>query len=201
MPVISILAEGTLDEAVAKRIVRAAGGQPATPFPKDGAHYIEKKIQSYNRLAQGMPILTLVDLMDVDPACPPEAVREWLPHRHEQMLLRFVVREIESWILADRTSVSRFLGIRKSKIPHHPEELDDPKASFMECARASPKDGLKNALVPDDPTVRAEGPAYTNRMERFVRKQWNLERAMQNAPSLQRSVRAVETILEEREQD
>jgi hypothetical protein len=112
------------------------------------------------------------------------------------MLFRVVVQEIESWILADRTSVSSFLGVRKSKIPHHPEELNDPKASLIECARASPKDGLKNALVPDDPTVRAEGPAYTIRMERFVQNQWSLERAMQNAESLRRCVHAVEAFLE-----
>jgi hypothetical protein len=199
MPVLSILAEGTLDEAVATKIIRAAGGQPATPFPKNGADYIEKKIQGYNQLAQGMPILVLVDLMDIDPDCPAGAVQKWLPNRHEQMLLRFVIREIESWILADRTSLSRFLGVRKSKIPHHPEELDDPKAALIECARNSPKESLKNALIPDDPTVRDQGPAYTIRMERFIQKQWNLERALQNTESLRRCVRAVKAFLEDRE--
>lgn len=194
-----MLVEGNLDETVAKKIITTAGGTPGTVHGHKGAPYIEKKINGFNQYAQGIPILTLVDLMDVDPECPPEAVRKWLPHRHDQMLLRFVVREIESWILADRISVSRFLGVRKSKIPHHPEELDDPKAALIKCARSSNRKGLKKDLIPDDPTVRAEGPAYTNRMERFVRNQWKLEAAMQNADSLRRCVRAVETLLEEKQ--
>lgn len=194
-----MLVEGNLDETVAKKIITIAGGTPGTVYGHKGVDYIEKKISGCNQYAQGIPILTLVDLMDIDQDCPADAVREWLPNRHEQMLLRFVVREIESWVLADRTSLSRFLGVRKSKIPHHPEDLPDPKASLIECAESSPKDGLKNALIPDDPTVRAEGPAYTNRMEQFVRNQWNLESAMQNAESLRRCVHAVKTFLEDRE--
>jgi hypothetical protein len=197
MPLFYLLVEGTLDEAVASEIIRAAGARPGTTLPKKGVNYIENKIEDYNQLAQGIPILALVDLMDVNSDCPAEAVREWLPNRHEQMLLRFVVREIESWILADRTSISRFLNVRKSKIPHNPEDLPDPKASLVDCARASPREGLKYALVPDDPTVNSEGPAYTTRMERFVRNQWDLEVAMEYAPSLRRCVRAVQDFLDE----
>jgi hypothetical protein len=191
MPPISILVEGNLDEAVAREIIDAAGGTVGTVYGRRGADYIEKKITGFNQLAQGLPILTLVDLMDIDSNCPAEVVREWLPHRHEQMLLRLVVREIESWILADRTSIARFLGIRKSLIPHHPETLDDPKESLVECARNSPHTGLRNDLVPRDPTVNDEGKGYTNRMERFIREQWNLKEATKNASSLRRCVQAV----------
>lgn len=197
MSVISILVEGTLDEAVAKKILRSAGATPGTVFPKRGKSYVKNNISDFNDLAQGMPVMALIDLMDTHSECPVEVIRAWLPHREEAMLFRVVVREIESWILADRTSVSRLLGVRKSKIPHHPEELKDPKASFMECAQLSPKDGLRNALVPDDPTTRAEGPAYTNRMTQFVRNQWDLGRARKNADSLNRCIRAVERYLEE----
>lgn len=134
--------------------------------------------------------------MDTDAHCPPELVRDWLPHRNERMLFRVVIREIESWILADRSSISRFLQIRKSKVPHHPESLDDPKASLINLARSSPNDGLKNALVPGDPTKNAEGPAYTIRMERFVRNQWDLNEAQKNASSLRRCVDRLDTLLE-----
>jgi len=196
MSLISILVEGTLDEAVAETIITAAGGTPGTVFPKRGINYIEKKISGFNELAQGMPILSLVDFMDTDADCPPELVQSWLPHRNKKMVLRVVVREIESWILADRTSISQFLRIRKSQIPHHPEEISDPKAVLIDLVRSSPNESLKNALVPDDPTVNSEGPAYTTRMEQFVRTQWNLTNARQNAPSLRRCVRAVTTLLE-----
>lgn len=198
MSVVCILVEGTLNEAVAQKVIKTAGGKPGTVFPKKGFDYIAHRIQDFNQTAQGIPILTLVDLMDTDFDCPVEAVHEWLPHRHHQMLLRFVVAEIESWILADRTRFATMLGIRKSKVPHHPEDLTDPKAALVDLARSSPHDGLRNAVVPDDPTVKAQGPGYNSRPEHFVRKKWRPEEAQKNAPSLRRCIRAVESFLKQR---
>jgi len=196
MPPISILVEGNLDETVARQIIGAAGGTVGTVYGRRGIDYIEKKITGFNQLAKGIPILTLVDLMDLDSDCPAEIVREWLPHRHEQMLLRLVVREIESWILADRTSISRFFGLRKALIPHHPEQLGDPKATLVELADSSQRQGLRNAIVPDDPTMNDEGPAYTTRLQRFVRDQWSVENAAENASSLHRCLQAVQRVVD-----
>jgi hypothetical protein len=196
MTPISILVEGNLDETVAREIIDASGGTVGTVYGRRGVDYIEKKVTGFNRLAKGIPILTLVDLMDLDSNCPAEVVREWLPHRHEQMLLRLVVREIESWILADRTNISRFLGLRKALIPHYPEQLEDPKATLVELADSSQRQGLRSAIVPDDPTMNDEGPAYTIRMQRFVRNQWSVRDAMENAPSLHRCVQAVQRVVD-----
>lgn len=195
MPPISVLVEGTLDAAVAEKIITTAGGRFETVYGRKGADYIEKKIQEFNNLAQGVPLLTLVDLMDLDSDCPAEIVQEWLPHRNEHMLLRLVVREIESWILADRAAISRFFGIRKPLVPHHPETLEDPKATLVDLARSSNRAGLQNAIVPDDPTKNDEGPAYTTRMQRFVRNQWSVTDATENAPSLHRCVQAVQRVI------
>lgn len=196
MPPISILVEGNLDETVAGEIIDAAGGTVGTVYGRRGADYIEKKITGFNQLAQGIPILTLVDLMDLDSDCPAEIVQEWLPHRNEHMLLRLVVREIESWILADRAAISRFFGIRKALVPHHPETLEDPKATLVDLARSSSRAGLQNAIVPDDPTTNDEGPAYTTRMQRFVRDQWTVGDAVENASSLHRCRRAVQRVVD-----
>ena len=196
MTSISILVEGNLDETVARKIIEAEGAMVGNVYGRKGVSYIEKKIKGFNGYAQGTPILTLVDLMDLDSDCPAGVVREWLPHRHEQMLLRLVVREIESWILADRTSISRFFGLRKALIPHHPEQLEDPKATLVELADSSQRQGLQNAIVPDDPTTNDEGPAYTTRMQRFVRDQWSVEDAAENAPSLHRCLQSVQRLVE-----
>jgi len=196
MPPISILVEGNLDETVARQVIDAAGGTVGTVYGRRGVDYIEKKITGFNQLAKGISILTLVDLMDLDSDCPAEIVREWLPHRHEQMLLRLVVREIESWILADRTSISRFFGLRKALIPHHPEQLEDPKATLVELADSSQRQGLRNAIVPDDPTTNDERPAYTTRMQRFVRDLWSVENAAENASSFHRCLQAVQRVVD-----
>ncbi len=195
MPPISVLVEGNLDDTVARNIIESEGGKVGNIYGRNGVGYINKKIEGFNGLAQGTPILTLVDIMDVNLDCPAEIVKKWLPHRHEQMLLRFVVREIESWILADRNSISRFLGVRMPLVPHHPENLEDPKATLVELARNSGKEGLKSAIVPSLETMNDEGPAYTSRMQRFVRSQWSPTDAMENAPSLHRCIRAVRNIL------
>ena len=188
---VSLLVEGRLDAAVARRIIRSTGGQTGQTYGLKGVSYIQSKIDGFNQMAQGVPILALVDLMDTRFDCPVEALDNWLPHRNEQMLLRFVDREIESWLLADRTGIARYLGVRRSKVPYNPETLDDPKKALVDVARLSRSGSLKRDIVPDDPTQNDQGPAYTSRLRTFVREHWDLDAAMGSAPSLQRCVKAV----------
>lgn len=196
--IVYVVVEGSLDAAVSQRIVSHAGGAVGTVMGKKGVDYIRDRISSFNLSARGIPILTLVDLMDTRFDCPVEAVRAWLPHRNKQMLLRFVVREIESWILADRRGIARFLGIRTSTVPHHAESLPDPKRVLVDLARTSRFASLKRDIVPDDPTQNAQGPAYTVRLQKFIREQWDLEAASENAESLRRCIRAVRRMREEK---
>ena len=186
-----LLVEGRVDATVARRIVNHCGGSVGTVYGRKGLPYIEERIEAFNQSAQGIPILTLVDLMDTGFDCPVDVVKNWLPHRESNMVLRVVVREIESWILADRTAIARFFGIRESLVPHHPERLDDPKKALVDLARSSQYQSLKNDIVPEDPTVNAQGPAYTSRMQRFIRERWNISQAIQRAGSLRRCVEAV----------
>jgi hypothetical protein len=80
-------------------------------------------------------MLMLVDFMDTGLECPPEVPVAWLPDRCSKMLLRAVVREIESWLLADASGISRFLGVSVSLVPRDPESLKDPKQSLVNLAR------------------------------------------------------------------
>jgi hypothetical protein len=194
---VSLLVEGRLDAAVARRIITSTGGRVGKTYGRKGVGYIRTKIDGFNQMAQGVRMLTLVDLMDTPFACPVKAVDDWLPYRNEQMLLRFVVREIESWLPADRTGIAQYLGVRKSEVPYNPEDLDDPKKSLVDVARSSRFASLKQDIVPDDPTTNDQGPAYTSRMRRFVRERWDLDAAMRNASSLHRCVRAVRDLVED----
>jgi len=192
---ISLLVEGTLDAAVAQGIVRETGAQVGETYGRKGVDYIRKKIDGFNQMAQGVPILALVDLMDTRFDCPVEALRAWLPHRNEEMLLRFVDREIESWLLADRTGIARYLGVRKSKVPRNPDGLTDPKKALVNLARSSRHGSLRRDIVPADPTQNDQGPGYTSRMRTFVRDQWDIEAAMTTSPSLRRCVEAVSNLI------
>ena len=193
--IVYLLVEGRLDATVARRIVNHCGGSVGTVCGRKGLPYIEERIDDFNQSAQGIPILTLVDLMDTGFDCPVDVVKNWLPHREANMLLRVVVREIESWILADRTAIARFFGIREPLVPHHPERLDDPKEALVDLARSSRYQSLKNDIVPDDPTINAQGPAYTSRMQHFVRDQWSIDQAKQRSLSLRRCAEAVRRLV------
>ena len=197
MAFIALLVEGNLDETMARRIVEYAGGEVTVTYGKKGAGYIKNKIAGFNQLAQGTTILALADLMDTGSECPVEVLEEWLPHPSENMIFRLVICEIESWIMADRAGIARFLGVRKQDIPPHPERVDDPKRRLVNMARASRFAGVKRLLVPAPSSTATVGPAYTSEVQQFVRDRWNIERAMERSPSLRRCVRAVQHHVEE----
>jgi len=191
---ISLLVEGRLDEAVAQKIVRYAGGSVGRTYGLRGINYIEAKVKQFNEMSQGAPLLTLVDLADIDIDCPAEVVSQWVPHRNPQMLLRVVVSEIESWLLADRIGIARFLGVRGSQVPYHSEDLDDPKKSLVDLARSS-RETMRRNLVPEDPTQNDQGPGYTSKMRSFVYEKWDIEAAAERSESLRRCLSAVQDLV------
>ncbi len=191
MKSLSLLVEGTLDEAVGRRIIEYAGGTVQTVRGKKGVSYIKKKLSGFNAAAVAIPVLALVDLMDTKSDCPKQVVEEWLPQRHENMVFRLVVPEIESWIMADRAGISTFLAVLKNKVPGHPEQVANPKGTLVGLARMSHSEPIRRLLVPARGSTATEGQAYTSELQRFVRDQWNIEEAIDRAPSLKRCVGAV----------
>jgi len=143
-------------------------------------------------------MLALVDLMDTGLPCPPAVVDAWLPRRDPGMLFRVVVREVESWLLADRTNLADFLRVAVAKVPSAPEEEIDPKQSLVNLARKSRSAEIRRLLVPAKGSSATEGPAYTSEMRRFVDNHWDVAEARKNAPSLASCLKALEQRLSER---
>jgi len=183
-----------MDEAVAKRIIRAAGHSPGTVHGKRGVGYLREKIHGFNKASHGTPYLALVDLMDTDLPCPFEVVSLWLPNRSSSMLFRIVVRELESWLLADRPNIAKFLKISATKVPDRPEEILDPKQVVVNLARVSKSIRLRSALVPDKKSTAQVGKLYTAEMVRFIENQWDIETARRNSPSLDRCLKRLEIL-------
>lgn len=144
----ALLVEGLLDEVVGRRILEHLGGQVSVVYGKRGIGYIQRKITGFNDAATGFPILTLADLMDTGLSCAAAVVKTWLPHRNESMFFRLAVREIESWLLADRANLAAFLKVPRSKIPQHPEQIEDPKRTLINLARRSRSATIRRNLVP-----------------------------------------------------
>lgn len=194
---VDILVEGLLDEAVARSLLRHCGHTPGVSFGKRGIDHLRTRMQGFNvRASYGNPILTLVDFMDTGYDCPPGVLSGWLPDRSPRLLLRVVVREIESWLLADRDGIAALLGISPTLIPHTPETLTDPKRELVNLARRTRRKTLRSALVPAQGISAVVGPEYVAVMGKFAAQQWDIDGAARSAPSLARAIARLTSLIE-----
>lgn len=194
MAVINTLVEGLLDADVAARIIVTAGHTCGASYGKKGAGYIKNKIGSFNASAKASYYLALVDFMDTHHNCPPDVVATWVPNRHPKMLFRVVVREMESWLLADRNGLASYLSVKISNVPDNPEQVLDPKRAIVNLARDSSSRLVRASLVPDNGSTAQVGKLYTSEMQKFVNNKWNVNTARSNALSLDKCLRALEKI-------
>ena len=185
-----------MEDAVAKRVAGECGFVVVEVFGKQGWSYVQSRIPALNRAAALIPHLALVDFMDIRPRpdCPASLVGAWLPGRHPNMLFRVVVREIESWILADREGIAKLLHVSVSRVPRLPEEEPDPKRTVVNLARHSRSRRMREALVPRAGSTAQVGPDYNTLLESFILHEWNPAPARLRSPSLDKCLRRLEEL-------
>jgi hypothetical protein len=184
MSAVNAIVEGDLDEAVALRLIVDTGHDPGVIYGRRGIGYIREKVSAFNRSANQIAYLTMIDLMDTRLPCAPEVVRQWLPHPNRGMLLRIVVREIESWLLADREGIAAFLAVPLTRVPINPEQLPDPKQALVNVARKSRRRRLRQSLVPAQGSVAQTGRLYVTELRAFVQNHWDVTNAAMHSVSL-----------------
>jgi hypothetical protein len=190
---ITAAVEGTVDEAVVKRMIEHVGAVPGPVYGRNGKAHIRQRITNYNNAGRFSPWIILVDL-DHDAECAPSLCRAWLPHASPSMCFRVAVRQVESWMLADRERLANFLSVAASKIPTNPEAIDTPKEMVISLARQSRRRDIREDMVPRPGSGRAVGPAYTARMIEFVistQTGWRPEIAARNSESLRRALQCL----------
>ncbi len=182
-----------VEDPPSEAILRKMLGQSGCPYHvtnclcRGGYGYLKKKIRAFNKAAQSIPFLILTDL-DNSP-CPPQMIKSWLDiPKHPNLLFRIAVREVESWILADREAIAGFLGISEKKIPDDTDSLPDPKAFLIQLARKSKSRSLREELAPPSGATSRQGPNYNNRIIAFIRDTWNADAASQHSRSLRRAL-------------
>lgn len=189
---INIAVEDPLSEAVLRKILLCSE-QPyiiGSCFSRGGFGYLKKSIRGFNNAAKGIPFLVLTDLDRT--GCAPMLIREWLPiSGHRNLMLRVAVREVEAWILADRSAFATFLMISKNLVPVNADEIDDPKRLVVNLARKSKQREVRKAIVPGLKSTAKVGPDYNGSLMLFAERFWNIDEAVKNSPSLERTVRAV----------
>jgi hypothetical protein len=189
---VNLAVEDSLSEAILSRLLTHCGGPWAigTVYSRGGVGYLRKMITGFNNAAKGVPFLVLADLDGGQ--CVPAVLPEWLPQgAHANMILRFAVREVEAWVLADTFSVGRLFGIKQSLIPTPVEQLDDPKRELVNLARRSRKREIVADVVPNAGSTAVVGRNYNPRLIRHVQTEWNPEAARLNSESLNRAIEAL----------
>jgi len=186
---VHLAVDDDLSELVIRRLLLDTGRNYSVGnvFGRGGFGYLQSKAKNWNAAAAaGTPILLLTDL-DHHP-CPSGLIKDWLEvDLHANLVFRVAVREVESWVLADREGFADFLGISDVVIPVQPDQIPDPKQSLVNLARRSPRRTLRESIVPRQGSTAVQGPDYNTCLGGFVRKQWNRNAAVQRSPSLSRA--------------
>ncbi len=135
----------------------------------------------------GFPHIVLTDLDNYH--CPPELLDHWrVPPLPGLMLFRIAVREVESWVMADRSGFAALVGITLAKVPMVPDALEDPKQTLLNLVRRSRRSALKHDMLPTQGSVASIGPFYNDILGRFVREKWNITEAVKHSQSLRKAV-------------
>ena len=190
---VQLAVEDALSEAVLRAILKQSGRPFAVGvcYQRGGYGYLKKTIAGFNQAARGTPFVVLADL-DQQYPCPPALIADWLRvPKHPNLLFRIAVREIESWVLADREAISSFLGVRQDVIPRNTDQLPDAKRSLMDVVRKSRKREFRSAILPSPGSTAKQGPDYNGPLVKFVESRWKVRRAARNSPSLKRAIDAV----------
>ena len=182
-----LIVEDSLSETVAKKILAETNKNYEivnTLFWDKNK--IQNKIKDINKSAKGHVFFVLTD-QDTDDNCPPVEMEKLNEPIHHNLLYRFAVMEIESWVLAHRKAFSNFLSIPLNKIPSDTDAILKPKESLIELAKRSRSTRIRKDIVPQDNSTSRVGPDYNGRLGEFVIKHWDVNSACQSSASLKRT--------------
>lgn len=184
-PVIPVAVEGPTDEAVARRLIEAAGAELGAVYGKNGKANLLQRLNGYNNAARFAPWLVLMDL-DQDADCAPPFRAAHLPDSAESMCFRVVVHELEGWLMADRETMARFLSVPIARLPYSPDAVLDPKQLLVDAAQHARRREIREGIAPRAGSGRSVGPLYTSLLIQYAQTQWRPEVAEQQSDSLRR---------------
>lgn len=197
MPVIpvNLAVEDEVSATVLRRLLLESGREfhVGAIHSGGGFGYLKRTVPGWNQAAQGIPIIVLTDLDDKP--CAGQLVRDWLKNvsPHSNLMFRVAVRTVESWLLADRSGVARFLGIRQALIPGDSDSIPKPKEFLISLAHRSPRKSVRQRIVPLRGSTAKQGREYNSALSEFVSNSWNPREAAGNSASLRRAMECLDT--------
>jgi len=179
--------------AACRTTLRFRDGYPSV---KGGYGDIKRMAPAFLNMARaGQHTFILTDLDTTD--CPPTLIRDWFDIPQNQpialppeVVFRVPVREVESWLLADRDAFARFMGISRANFDNKPDELADAKEHLLNVIAHKGRRRWHREMLPQAPTASI-GPLYNEKLCEFIRENWDPSRAADNSPSLARTIEAL----------
>lgn len=190
---INLSVEDALSEAILKKLLTVSGQQYFIGhcYSRSGYGYLRRNISGFNNAAKGVPFLILTDLNHYQ--CAPDLINEWLKvPKHVNLIFRVAVKEVETWLLADRIGFATFLGVSRSLIPLDVEEIERPKEFLISLAKRSRKRTIREDIVPFPKSTAKLGRNYNGRLITFVYEKWDVKNARENSSSLQRAFKQIQ---------
>lgn len=190
---VTVAVEGAHDDVVARRILKHVGLATHVVHIARGKPRLDAMLKGFNNAAKGAPWFVLRDF-DNDEPCATALIAAKLGRPAPLMRLRFPVRSVEAWLLADAERISDFLSIAAEKVPVSPDTEAHPKTTLVNLARGSRRNAIREDMVPAAGTSAVVGPAYTSRVIEFVEQRWRPGVAAKSSPSLARCIAALKTL-------
>lgn len=191
---LSLVVEDVLSDSALRIILKTIAPKIhiAATHGLQGNGYIRRKISSFNKSSRGgHAFLVLTDLDNG--VCPSKLIQEWLPETKEtNLLFRVAVREVETWLMADKNGMADFLFIPANHIPDDVENIQSPKEFLMNAARRSSNRTIREDIPPRSNSTAKTGPDYNGALIRFAGEHWNISNAKNNSASLQRAITCIE---------
>jgi hypothetical protein len=196
---INLAVEDELGEQMLRVLLAQSGRdfQIGAVYGKGGKSYLKKSLLAFNNASKGMAYFVFADL-DNEP-CVPALIESWFKcpvvdypmRRAANLLFRIAVREVESWIIADRDAFASFLGISVKKIPLQTDTIADPKAFVLSLAKHCRKRDLREDLLPRPGDRRLTGPDYNGRLTEFLYSSWRVKIAEMHSTSLAKTRKVI----------
>ena len=192
--IISAAVEGIVDDAVVRKLITYAGGQPGAVYGRNGKPALRQKINGYNNAARHALWIVLVDL-DREADCAPPLREAWLPELAPDLCFRVAVREIEAWLMADAETLRSFWTWRAAECPAVPRTRINRKRPWSTSRGVSRRRAVHEDMVPREGSGRPVGPAYASRLIEYVETRWRPGVAARHAESLRRAIACVERLI------
>ena len=185
MSAVYVATEGLIDTAVVRRICSDLGIDIVEVYGQEGKDQLNQRLHGYNEAARRWPWLVLRDL-NSDADCAPLLSHGLLPDPAPHMVFRLAVREVESWLLADRDAFAQFFSVHVQRVPEEPESIPHPKRHLVDVVRRSRLRHMRDDIVPREGSGRSVGPGYLGRITDFVQTAWSPTTASLRSDSLRR---------------